>query len=251
MGGLGLLLIPALGGYLFLVRFNGTRDRIVRQSGYHVIFKAAVIGFVLFAVARVLVVSLNDWLPIVGTLWRMAIDLEYSGTAALAVLLGWVAPTVANLGMDRLGRRSRPVKKPLGPGRLAARRESAMETGDHIGLVVDEALSRSTIEVTLMSGKAYVGVPLARTFVARGEGGDLLLLPLFSGYRDKDTQELQLTVNYAPVLRDMRKQGGLDVRKFRVAISMSTAVAARPFDQRSYSKFARVRREPGQGDEVA
>ncbi len=33
MGSLGLLLIPAVGGYLFLIRFNGTRDRVGRQSG--------------------------------------------------------------------------------------------------------------------------------------------------------------------------------------------------------------------------
>lgn len=158
---------------------------------------------------------------------------------------------MANLGTDWLRRHPQPANKPLGPGRLAARRESAIESGDHIGLVVDEALSRSTIEVTLMSGKVYVGVPLARTFVARSEGGDLLLLPLFSGYRDKDTHELKLTVNYAPVLRDKRNLRGLDIRKFRVAITMSTVVAARPFDRRSYKEFAKLRRESGLEDVVA
>lgn len=286
MGSFGLLLIPALGGYLFLIRFNGTRDRIARQSGYHVVFKAAVIGIVLFALARLLVVSMNDGVPVVGTLWKKAIDLQYSGTAALSVLLGWLAPFVANFGIDLLermlqldeerlsaeprrglSRLSRPVKKwlsrlakrlsnlvkkeQLSPGRLAARRKSAGEAGDHIGLVVDEAFFRSNIAVTLTSGKAYVGVPLARTFIARGEGGDLVLVPFYSGYRDKDTHELTLTVNYAKVLQDKRKRGELNLPEFRIAMPMSEIVTARPFSRGSYDEFAKVRRESPPGEDVA
>ena len=256
MGSFGLLLIPALGGYLFLIRFNGTRDRIGRQSGYHVVFKAAVIGVVLFAAARVLVLALNDWLPVVAALWRKAIDLQYSGTATLSVLLGWLSPFVANLVLDRIGWRSRRIREQIDADRLAARREIAAETGDHIGLVVDEAFRRSTIEATLTSGKVYVGVPLARTFVARGEGGDLVLLPLYSGYRHKDTHDVKLTVNYAPVLLDKRRQAKrrqdkLDVRSFRIALRMDEIVTARPFDRGSYRQFADIRRQAGIDDIAA
>jgi len=287
VGSFGVLLVPALGGYLFLIGFDGTRDRIARQSGYHVVLKAAVIGVVLFAVARLLVVTINDGVPIIGTLWKKAIDVQYSGTAALSVLLGWLAPFVANLGGDflerllwldeerlsaeprrlvsrllrpleksvsRLAKRlSRLVsRKQLSPGRLAARRKSAAENGDHIGLVVDEAFRRSSnVAVTLTGGKSYVGVPLARTFIARGEGGDLVLVPFYSGYRDKDTHELTLTVNYAKVLRDKRKSGKLDLWGFRVAMPMSEIVTARPFSRRSYDEFATVRRESPPGEDVA
>lgn len=245
MGGLGLLLIPAVGGYLFLIRFNGTRDRVGRQSGYHVVFKAAVIGVVLFAAARLVVLSLNDWLPVVATLWKKAIDIQYSGTATLSVLLGWLSPFVANVVSDRIGWRLRRTRTKTDEDRLAARREIARETGDHIGLVVDEALRRSTIEATLTSGKVYVGVPLARTFVARGEGGDLVLLPLYSGYRQKTTHDVKLTVNYAPVLLDKRRQSKLDLRSFRVALRMDEIVTARPFDGGIYGQFAQARRQSG------
>lgn len=247
MGGLGLLLVPALGGYLFLIRFNGTRDRIGRQSGYHVVLKAAVAGVVLFAVARFGVMFLNEWMSSpeggdialqarrVTALWKDAIDLEYSGTAALSVLLGWLSPFVANLFVNR----------------LRVRRRIARDVGDHIGLVVDAALRRSFIEVTLASGKVYVGVPLARTFVARAEGGDLVLLPAFSGYRHKDTHEVKLTVNYAPVLREKRRGRKLDVRSFRIALCMAEVMTARPFDRHSYREFAAIRRETSIDDVAA
>ncbi len=192
------------------------------------VFKAAVIGVVLFAAARVVVLSLNDWLPVVATLWRKAIDIQYSETATLSVLLGWLSPFVANVVSDLIGWRSRRTRTKTDEDRLAARREIALEAGDHIGLVVDEALRRSTIEATLTSGKVYVGVPLARTFVARGEGGDLVLLPLHSGYRQNATLDVKLTVNYAPVLLDKRRQSRLDLRSFRVALRMDEIVTARP-----------------------
>ena len=237
MGGLGLLLVPALGGYLFLIYFNGTRDRIGRQSGYHVVLKAAVAGAVLFAVARFGVMFLNEWMssPEGGwlalqaqrltRLWKAAIDVEYSGTAALSVLIGWLSPFVANLAVNR----------------LRVRRKIAQDVGDHIGLIVDQALRRSTIEVTLASGKVYVGMPFARTFVARGQDGDLVLVPLFSGYRDKDTQEFTPTVNYASVLAPMRAKGELDVLEFRIALPVGGIATARPFDLVTYSKFETVR----------
>ena len=160
-------------------------------------------------------------------LWKDAIDLEYSGTVALSVLLGWLSPFLANLFVNR----------------LRVRRRIAQDVGDHIGLVVDAALRSGFIEVTLTSGKVYVGVPLARTFVARAEGGDLVLLPAFSGYRRKDTHEVRLTVNYAPVLRERRRRGKLDVRSFRIALCMAEVMTVRPFDLRSYREFAAIRRE--------
>ena len=55
------------------------------------------------------------------------------------------------------------VRRNLFVNRLKVRRRIARDVGDHIGLVVDAALRRSFIEVTLTSGKVYVGVPLART----------------------------------------------------------------------------------------
>lgn len=230
MGDLGVVLVPALGGYLFLTRYARTRDRISRQSGYHVAFQSAAVGLLLFAFSRTGILILNEYAPIIGELWKRAIDVDYSGTATLSVLLGWFVPPIVNTPIDR----------------LAARRESARDAGDHIGLVVDEALSRrSMIAVTMAGGKVYVGVPLARTFFARGDGGDLVLVPFYSGYRDKDTHELRLAVNYAKVMEEEHRSGDLDLREYRVAMPMSEVVSAQPFNRQSYDEFAKVSRPWG------
>ena len=222
--GLGLLLIPALGGYLFITRFNGTRDRATSAGGYHVVFRSAVAGAVLFAMSHLLAVFIEWFMPQVVRLWQVAFPIEYSGTAVASVMLGWGLPLAVNPFVNRLD----------------ARRQTALESGDHIGLVVDEAIENAKfIEVSLSSGKCYVGVPLARTFLARADG-DLVLIPIFSGHRDNGTRELKLTVNYAPVLRsELRRNTALE--DFRVAVPTRKVLSARIFDLDAFAKFQSIR----------
>ena len=230
--GLGLLLIPALGGYLFVAGFNGTRDRLKRESGYHVVFRSAVAGIVLFGISRLLVVIADYFVPQgsclreAATLWRTAFPMEYSTAAVTSLLLGWLSPYAINPLSDRTD----------------ARRSVASETGDHIGLLVDQAMETGRLmEISLEGGKSYVGAPLSRTFLARGDDGDLVVVPILSGHRDKDTRDLSLTVNYAPVLRTQLEDGGQDfeLEDFRVAIPMREVVSARLFDPDAYKEFQR------------
>ena len=57
--GLGLLLVPALAGYLFLKWFHGTCYSLPRETGYHVVFKSAIAGVLLFFIARLFVVLIH------------------------------------------------------------------------------------------------------------------------------------------------------------------------------------------------
>ena len=61
--GLGVLLVPALAGYLFLNWFNGTRHSLPRETGYHVVFPAAIVGVFLFFIARLCVLFANALSP--------------------------------------------------------------------------------------------------------------------------------------------------------------------------------------------
>ena len=218
--GLGLLLIPALGGYLFVARFNATRDRLRREGGYHVVFRSAVAGILLFGASQFLLLLLDHFLPPnsllrnAGHLWQAAFPVDYSAAAALSVAVGWLSPWLLNQFTDR----------------LKARRLTAQEAGDHIGLIVDEAFGTGQlIEVWLESGKSYVGAPVARTFLAREDEGDILIVPVLSGYRDTATRELKITADYASVLRERLDQSDLKPGDFRVAIPMREVVLARPY----------------------
>ena len=232
--GLGILLIPALGGYLFVTRFNATRDRLHSESGYHVVFRSAVAGVVLFGIGRTLGVLADRFLPqdnllrYADALWETAFPIEYSSTVLVSVLLGWLSPWLLN---------------PFWP-RLDSRRRAAEASGDHVGLVVDQAMQTGQlIEVSLNSGKSYVGAPLSRTFVARKDDGDLVVVPILSGYRDERRRELELTVNYAPVLRKQLLDPNVDFEPedFRVAIPMREVLSARLFDREAFTAFREIR----------
>ena len=187
--GLGLFLVPVLGGYLFLTNLHYTRYGVLRKSGYHLFFQSAIAGGVLVAVARPVAVLVNDNLPQISALRTHYVPFDYSGKVALSVLLGFILPYGVNLLY----------------GKEEAERRAATESGALIELVISESLDRQKpVELTLKSGKSYIGFVLERKIAAFGES-DIALIPMKSGYRDKDTHELVLTTDL--YLRDPKVPG--------------------------------------------
>ena len=70
-----------------------------------------------------------------------------------------------------------------------------------VELLIAEAIKRSRLlEVSLKSGKSYIGFAVGNT-ISRWPEADLALLPVSSGYRHRDTQDLVITTHYAPAMR--------------------------------------------------
>ncbi len=181
---LGLLLIPALGGYLFLTKYDGTRYRLAQDTGYHVVLKTAVAGGCLFVAARFLLMPLEVLLPGVKEYWNGLLPFEFSGSSVFCAILGWGTPQLLNLFVDR----------------MKMRREAAADAGDRIGLLAEDSInSGALMEVSLENGKSYVGAPIESTMGSRSQG-DLVLIPFASGYRDAVTHGLKLEVFYPDVI---------------------------------------------------
>lgn len=224
--GLGLLLVPAIGGYLFLTHCNYTRYRAARSTGYHVFFASAAWGVVLFAISHLIVLSLEDRFPLTVSFWETLFPADYADTAALSVILGLVAPIFINL-----------LYKP----ERAARR-AASQDGDGIELLITESFqSYQFVEITLRTGKVYVGLPLEPAIAIQGEA-DVSLLPFASGYRDRETQELELTSYYGTVLRNALAEGEVEKsHDLRIVVALSEIVSARPFIPRVFELFQQER----------
>ena len=95
--GLGWLLVPALGGYWLLTHLRITRFSVLRDSGYHVFFRAATAGGLLVVIAYALVQCMTWAFPEVDSLWRRVVPFEYSGTFMLSAVLGFLLPPLINL----------------------------------------------------------------------------------------------------------------------------------------------------------
>lgn len=230
---LGLFLIPTLGGYWLLTHWNYTRFRAVRDSGYQVLFKSAFAGAILFVAAYVGVALLNHYLPWTETEWAAQVPVEYSDAAVLSVLLGVLFPKAVN--------RFYPA--------LKAAEAAAEKDGNLIELLImrsmseQRAVERRIIELTLRSGKSYIGFG-HRNDVEDYEDADVSLVPVASGYRRKDTQELQITTNYARV---MLESEDVDFSDFRIVIPMSEIISARTFIPEAYKRFQAAASQPSHG----
>ena len=214
-GTLGLLLLPALAGYLFLNRFNATRYSLPRETGYHVVFQSAIAGVLLFFIARLFVLLAHTLTPAIAVIWKTIVPLDYSGTAAVTFLLAALLPLILN--------------KSARFGQLEAQQKAAAAAGDQISLIIDQAMLQGRfVELSLTSGKSYVGSPTQGTFGHR-DAGDVALIPIASGYRDNDTRDLVMTTNYAPAIKDDLTKRPLD--DLKVAFPMRDVVSAHLFDR--------------------
>ena len=222
--GFGFFFVPLVSGYLFLRYCNYTRFSIGRESGYRLVFESAAVGLILLVLARLLVYCILHKHVLESRLanWDDFAPLPYSGTLFVAFVLGPLIAVVINLLYDRNSGAERAVRT----------------TGNYLEAVfLDSMKPTQLVELTLASNKVYVGWALEAK-VAKPERKFVEIFPLYSGYRDRETQELVLTTNYAKALLMHLDELGDDHQdKFRVVIPVAEIRTARPFSFRYRSWF--------------
>ena len=223
--GLGLFLIPVVSGYWFLKHLYLTRYSLLRDSGYHVFFRAVIAGAILAFMSHLIIFFvLNPYFPKLSEFWSMFIPISYSGTAMLTFLLAFVLPCIGNQLYDK----------------EEAARRAALDSGDLIELLIAESIEdQRLIELSLRSRKSYIGFALESGITRQGES-DIALIPIASGYRNKDTHELEITTNYATAVKEsLEKMSDLELNDFRIVLPMTEIISARVFHPEAYGRFRR------------
>ena len=216
---LGLLLLPVLGGYLFLTRAYVTRYDTIRDSGYHLFFRSAAAGFGLICASHLLLFFLDECFPPIRESWKPHLPSEYDDTAILSLALGFVLPFLLNLFHDRKEEAERTARK----------RGSFIEL-----LIADSHTHGKLVELSLRSGKSYIGFASGFSIeggVIRRDESDVTLIPIASGYRDNDTKKLNITTDYAPVIQKWLKETepSSSGKDFEIVFPFSEIVSARIF----------------------
>lgn len=225
---LGLLLLPAVGGYWFVTHWNFTRFQAVRDSGYHVLFRAALCGIFWYCIAHLLVYQWNP-LPKLVDFWDDNIPDPFTSAVVLSIAFGFCSPYLLNLVYSK---------------RKGAQRAVA-NTGDYLMLLLmDAAQKQFGVEITLRNRKVYVGVIL-KCATERTLESAVEMLPAHSGYRDEETLELNLDTNYRFVTEGYLREDWTP-EGFRVVIPFGDIISARPFDFNVFEDFVGHRRHPRQ-----
>ncbi len=219
-------LFPALIGYFFLKASKRTRLTIPHESGYHLFFKSALVGYGLVGVPYVLgsiighILASADWVLRISETWGSLSPFGfYVGAYIAGIALGliWLLLELAFYN------------------EAAGFIKSARERGDQLGALIAEALgSDMFVEITLKNRKSYIGYPLS---MKNGRNADIELSPLQSGYRDESTQKLVIEIDYTGVIL---ADSDIIASDTRVIISSAEVVSAKPFDPRLYRKFREV-----------
>ena len=168
----------------------------------------------------------SDFVP---STWSAISPVENIGTPALSCAIGIFAFWICNL-----------VVTPLAG---AAFLNFNGRTNTLQRLIFESLALYQMIAITLQDGKVYIG--WARSGFAQIESADgyFLFLPIFSGFRDKDTKELNITTRYNDVFEDLRSKNFSET-DFKEALCLFEKVIpvkeiryAGRFDEDYYRKF--------------
>jgi len=214
-----LLLLPLIGGFLFVHLTHYFRFAAQRMDGYRLLFQAAIAGVGLSIVGRlsVLLIDLAPFGPYFRKYWHMFSPFPYSATSAASLLLGPVFALAVNLIIRK-------------------EKAQAMEITAHgnslLKLLHQAENQKRLVSLTLDSRKWYVG------WVAESPNLDpqeqyFRLLPFISGYRDKNTLETRQTVYYEAVLTD----NSLDHSEFVVTLPLKDVKIAGFFNDEVYDEY--------------
>ena len=228
---LGFLVAPALVGFLFLAVTYETRFALMRLSGYQVIFRSALTGLAFLVLSRISVLLLDGTCAPVTAAWKAFAPFDHSGALGLGIGSALAGALLWNGVTDR----------------AAAAKRAARRNGNQIvWLLLDSLARKRMVEVTLRSNKSYVGYAQESGMTTHRADPNITLIPMMSGYRDRETRELRLTTFYgrriAEFLSKENRQKSLwKFEDFQVAFPFSEIVSARLFDPEVYSRFQRTR----------
>ena len=214
-----LLLLPLMGGFLFFYATHLLRFYAQRLDGYKLLFFVAIAGTCLATAARLAVVLLartaagarlqNDW--------AVFSPFPYSGTSALAFVLGPCLAGAVNLFV----------------GRERAKDIEIRRHGNSLMQLLHRAeREKLLISITLASRKWYVGWVVESPNL-RPDEKYFRLLPFTSGYRDKDTLETYRTVFYEDALMEDRNSA----KEFVMILPLDGVQVANLFDPDVYNEY--------------
>lgn len=219
-----LLILPVLGGYFLITKceqFKYAQQRVERQR---LVFDSVIKGFYLFVVTWIFTSLFTYYFPSWVAIIRhfYPIQAAYLGTSVGAFLLAVAYTFVANRWIHKDDAISRAIKS----------------IGNELELLLEGSYRNAGyIQITLKNDKSYVG--WVKSLPIPHYSDFILLLPVYSGYRHKETRELIFTTHYLNVYASYIREGA--VRSIEhitdLVIHVDEIASANRFDDEMYKRF--------------
>jgi len=233
------ILVLCIAGYNFYDRLPKLKFRLKRSSGYHTFLLSASGGMFLFAISAFLYwlcFEFFSWIEVYPSLGRyILIDIYISeatigeralfDTSVIALLLSYLLPRYY-----------------FGDKKEVRKRLLIEFSGDSEAPELTQLFFRSMrfgipVLFTMSDRKVYIGYILE---VHTTDFNDVFILPIFSGYRDKNDLTLVPVTPYQDVLDDIANDlnsSDVDYEKFTVGLPLREILYAHLHDFNYYEKF--------------
>jgi len=239
-------------GYWYTTRDISSRFKLKRTFGWDVYFLVALYGCI-FVLQGVLVIALLylalwgisgviNWLPALPHLHH---DVHYQRDFINWSFLGIQAPVVIMLAVSVMLCLVRTTWSPGLRLNTAGRRElykQLTRANGVEGLLYQCMEEGDMVFITLQSRRVYIGmVHTARCETSSSD--NVVVIPMVSGYRDKDTLELRVEHNYARYYQEhgiTPVSDPVSALKFRKVILLSQIETLSLFDPSSACAFEKL-----------
>jgi hypothetical protein len=232
-----VLILPLLAGYLYCTRCNKVWFEYRQADGNRLLLASALYGVVFLLLATGVIVIAGplagrvSWLGETTRFWMSHNPYPHLGKSLASLGLS----CLVTLAFNKLFNRDKEKYRVL---------EEELE-------VFEQLLQRAVdtthpLLLSLNNQKAYVAFSLDKVRIDRKY---LKVLPLWSGYRKSDTQEVVFTTDYTKVydeLGELVEDSDIDARleDFALVIPAEFVVSATLFDMQLYSEHFSVPEKP-------
>lgn len=236
-----IILGPLISGYIFALLFPPSRYHAAREEGHKLYFRAAFYGFSL-SICTILLESIVSYsFPVAKNFsWNFCyyfVDSNFSDSYnkkettnfihlnVLCFATSLIIGTISNISNDF---KFYCYKKAI--------------SNDDIEIIISRSIIKCMpIALTMKNRKVYVGF-VCNSIDPKEERKDIRILPLLSGYREKDNLELIFTTNYENIYPqiDNHENGNLthlDFEDFEIAFPVSEIQSYNLFDIDAYNQF--------------
>ena len=191
------MLLPLIGGYIFLTQFIYFRFKYQKLRPQRVLFASIFTGIILVFIAYLFRIILDLINPeIIKTLynWLYLLPIkkvDYLWTAVFTFWFPIIGTSILNLviGIERVGRWIKPPAQ-----WWVEKYGNELEQ-----LFMSSVIQGKALQVTLKSRKTYIG--FAPEIPEPGQTNYLKLTPILSGYRRENTLQMKIVTNYFVALQ--------------------------------------------------
>jgi len=218
-----LLLLPLVGGYLFLYFFDLTDYLVKRLQGYQIIIFSAVPAIISLSISICITHFGSKFLFNVSWYWKKIIPFEYSGTAFIGLMLCISTPFLLN----------RVISEDFKHKSL---RWFIFKDGNALEMLLNKAINeQQDVAITLLNHKVYIGIVGKFYNVVSDQENFIEIIPFISGYRDPLNKKLNLTTSYLDTLVN----SDLEIEDFAIVIPTKQILSANIFDIEVFDKHFR------------